>query len=49
MYIIQLKNVYYAVGNPNNQRTENILAAIMKKRNLAGLKLTSTSTTMVDT
>ena len=42
-------DIYYAVGNANTQRQENELAAIMKKRNLAGLKLTSTSTTMVDT
>ena len=42
-------DVYYAVGNANNQRKENELAAIMKKSNSAGWKLISTSTAIVDT
>ena len=42
-------DIYYAAGNANTQRQENELAAIMKKRNSAGCKLTSTSTPMVDT
>ena len=42
-------DVYYAVGNANTHRKENELAAIMKKPNSAGLKLISTSTTIVDT
>ena len=31
--------IYNAVGNANTQRQENELAAIMKKRNSAGLNL----------
>ena len=42
-------DIYYAVGNTNTQRQENELAAIMKKRNSAGSKLISTSTSKVDT
>ena len=42
-------DIYYAVGNANTQRQANELAAIMKKRNSAGLKLISTSTSIVDT
>ncbi len=41
--------IYYANGNANNQRQVNELAAIMKKRNSAGLKLVSTITAIVDT
>ena len=40
---------YYAVGNANNQRQENEIEAIMKKRNSAGWRLISTSTAIVDT
>ena len=40
---------YIAVGNANFQRKENELAAIVKKSNSAGLKLISTSSTIVDT
>ena len=39
----------YAVGNANNQRQENELAAIMKKRNSEVWKLILTSTGIVDT
>ena len=42
-------DIYYAIGNTNNLRQENELAAIMKKRNSAGWKLISTSTAIVDT
>ena len=42
-------DIYYAVGNSNTQRQENEIAAIMRKRNSAGWKLTSTSTAVVDT
>ena len=42
-------DIYYAVGNTNTQRQENELAAIMKKRNSAGWKLDSASTSIVDT
>ena len=41
-------DMYYAVGNANTQRQENELAVIMKKRNFAGWKLISASSTMVD-
>ena len=41
-------DIYYAVGNTNTQRQENEIKAIMKKRNLAGWKLISTSTAIVD-
>ena len=41
-------DIYYAVANANTQRRENEIAAIMKKRNSAGLKLISTSTALVD-
>ena len=42
-------DIYYTVGNANTQRQENKLTAIMKKRNFAGWKLISTSTTILDT
>ena len=42
-------DIYYAVGNANTQRQENEIAAIMKKRNSAGQKLISTSSTIGDT
>ena len=42
-------DIYYAVGNANSQRQENELAAIMKKRKYAGLKLISTSAAIVNT
>ena len=42
-------DIYYAVGNTNTQRQENEIASIMRKRNSAGWKLTSTSTAVVDT
>ena len=41
-------DIYYAVGNANNQRQENEIEAIMRKRNSAGWKLISTSTAVVD-
>ena len=42
-------DIYYTVRNANTQRQENKLTAIMKKRNSAGWKLISTSTTILDT
>ncbi len=42
-------DIYYADGNTNTQRQEYELAAIMKKRYSARLKLISTSTAIVDT
>ena len=42
-------DIYYAVGNANTKRQENEIAAIINKRNLAGWKLISTSTAIVDT
>ncbi|KGF90203.1 MULTISPECIES: hypothetical protein [Prochlorococcus] len=42
-------DIYYALGNTNNQRQENEIAAIIKIRNLAGWNLISTSTAVVDT
>ena len=39
----------YVVGNADTQSQENELAVIMKKRNSAGWKLISTSTSIVDT
>ena len=42
-------DIYYAAGNTNTQRQESEIAEIMKKRNSAGWKLISTSTTIVDT
>ena len=42
-------DVYYAVGNTNTLRQENEIGEIIKKRNLLGWKLVSTSTAAVDT
>ena len=42
-------DVYYAVGNTNTLRQENEIGEIIKKRNLFGWKLVSTSTAVVDT
>ena len=42
-------DIYYAVGNSNTQRQEKEIIAIIKKRNSAGWKLSSTSTAIVDT
>ena len=42
-------DVYYAVGNTNTLRQENEIGEIIKKRNLLGWKLVSTSTAVVDT
>ena len=42
-------DVYYAVGNTNTSRQENEIGEIIKKRNLLGWKLVSTSTAVVDT
>ena len=42
-------DVYYAVGNTNTSRQENEIGEIIKKRNLFGWKLVSTSTAVVDT
>ena len=41
-------DIYYAVGNSNTQRQECEIAVIIKKRNSAGWKLISTSTSIVD-
>ena len=41
-------DVYYAVGNTNTSRQENEIGEIIKKRNLLGWKLASTSTAVVD-
>ena len=41
-------DIYYALGNTNTQIQENEIAAIMKKRNSAWLKLISISTAIVD-
>ena len=41
--------IYNAVGISYNQRQENEIAVIMKKRNSAGWKLISTSTAILDT
>ena len=42
-------DIYYAVGNANTKRQESELKAIIKTRNIAGWKLISTSTAIVDT
>ena len=42
-------DVYFAVGNTNTLRQENEIGEIIKKRNLLGWKLVSTSTAVVDT
>jgi len=42
-------DVYYAVGNTNTLRQENEIGEIIKKRNLLGWKLVSTSTAIVNT
>ena len=41
--------IYQAVGNANNKRQENEIAAIMKKRNSARLKLILKRQSKVDT
>ena len=41
-------DVYYAVGNSNTLRQENEIGEIIKKRNLFGWKLVSSSTAVVD-
>ena len=41
-------DIYYAVGNANTSRQETEIGEIIKKRNLLGLKLVSTSTAVVD-
>tara|TARA_B100001093_G_scaffold218422_1_gene209404 strand:+ start:260 stop:478 length:219 start_codon:yes stop_codon:yes gene_type:complete len=41
-------DIYYEVGNTNTQRQESEIEVIIKKRNLAGWKLISTSTGIVD-
>ena len=41
-------DIYYAVGNANNQRQESEIVVIIQKRNSAGWKLISTSTAIVD-
>ncbi len=40
---------YYAVRNSNTSRQEKEIEEIIKKRNLLGWKLVSTSTAIVDT
>ena len=42
-------DIYYAVGNANTSRQETEIGEIIKKRNLLGWKLVSTSTAVVDT
>tara|TARA_Y100000589_G_C27196845_1_gene647241 strand:+ start:205 stop:402 length:198 start_codon:yes stop_codon:yes gene_type:complete len=42
-------DIYYAVGNANTQRQESEISAIIKKRNSAGWKLISATTSIVDT
>ncbi len=42
-------DIYYAVGNANTQRQESEISVIIKKRNSAGWKLISVTTSMVDT
>ena len=42
-------DIYYAVGNANTSRQETEIGEILKKRNLLGWKLVSTSTAVVDT
>ena len=42
-------DIYYAVGNTNTSRQETEIGEIIKKRNLFGWKLVSTSTAVVDT
>ena len=42
-------DVYYAVGNANTSRQEKEIGAIIKKRNVLGWRLVSTSIAMVDT
>ena len=41
-------DIYYAVGNTNTQRQESEITSIIKKRNSAGWKLISKSTSLVD-
>ena len=41
-------DIYYALGNTNIQRQESEIQVIIKKRNSAGWKLISTSTSIVD-
>ena len=47
-YVENDLDIYYAVGNTNTQRQESEIARIIQKRNLAGWKLISTSTAIVD-
>ena len=42
-------DIYYAVGNVNTFRQETEIGDIIKKRNLLGWRLVSTSTAVVDT
>ncbi len=42
-------DIYYSVGNANTSRQEAEIGEIIKKRNLLGWKLVSTSTAVVDT
>ena len=41
-------DINYAVGNTNTQRQKSEIAVIIQKRNSAGWKLISTSTSIVD-
>ena len=41
-------DIYYAVGNTNTSRQETEIGEIIKKRNLLGWKLVSTSIALVD-
>ena len=42
-------DIYYAVGNANNQRQENEIRTIMKRSNPGRYKLISKRTAIVDT
>ena len=42
-------DIYYAVGNANTSRQETEIGEMIKKRNLLGWKLVSTTTAVVDT
>jgi len=46
--IINDFDVYFAVGNTNTKRQEDEIKHILKKRNLDGWKLISSSTALVD-
>ena len=41
-------DIYYAAGNANTKRQEDEIKKIIRKRNLLGWKLVSSTTAMVD-